>query len=69
MKRKLSELAAEALRDIEDDKDGEDGSSGVKNKAKTNDKKDGPHDQFGRNVHAMVRFASKVAEELGDKSK
>lgn len=69
LKRKLSELAAEALRDVEDDKDGEDGSSGGKNKAKTNDKKEGPHDQFGRNVHAMVRFASKVAEELVDKSK
>ena len=66
LKRKLSEVAAAALREIDDEDDGS--STTVKKSGKgkkTSDKKAGePHDQFGRNVHAMVRFANDVVEEL-----
>ena len=62
LKRKLSEIVADAVRDM-DDIDGD--GSGEKGKAtKTGDTKAGPQDQFGRNVHAAVRFANKVVAEL-----
>ena len=62
LKRKLSEIVADAVRDM-DDIDGD--GSGEKGKAtKTGETKAGPQDQFGRNVHAAVRFANKVVAEL-----
>ena len=69
LKRKLSEMAAEVLRDIDDkDDDGSSGAAAAKSKAKTKETAGGPHDQFGRHVNAMVRFAQKVATEIDDKS-
>jgi hypothetical protein len=50
-----------------DDSGSSKASASAKRKGKTSDKKSSvPSDQFGRNVHAMVRFANKVAEELAD---
>jgi hypothetical protein len=63
LKRRLSKVAADVLRDMDDKSD--DGSSGKKGKAKTG-ADEGPHDQFGRKVHALVRFANEVATVLDD---
>ena len=71
LKRKLSAVAAKALREIDDDNEDDGSSSGKKSgkpKKKTSEKSGEAHDQFGRNVHAMVKFASKVAAELDDAS-
>ena len=64
LKQKLSEMAADAIRDIEDS-----GGGGTEEKGKAGKTGDaGPQDQFGRNVHAAVRFANKVASELAGNS-
>ena len=74
LKRKLSELAAETARELEvdADDDSDDGkkSGGKKTAAKGGTTSGGPHDQFGRHVQAIAKFASKVATELeGSKKK
>ena len=54
----------DAIRDMDDS-----GGDGTKEKgeAKTGEK-EGPQNQFGRNVHAAVKFANKVAAELAGNS-
>lgn len=66
LKRKLAEMAAEVLRDADDKhgNDSDDGNSGG-DKKKKGKGGSGPQDQFGRNVHSLVKFARDVATELG----
>jgi hypothetical protein len=76
LKRRLSELATETLRGIEDMDDTGDDSDDGKPKArssKSNGKSTGePHDQFGRHIHKLVKFAHGVIAEMdsdGNKKK
>ena len=67
LKRKLSEIAADVVRELENT-DGGGSNEAAKTSAGAGNSSAGPQDQFGRNVHAAVRFADKVAAELAGKS-
>jgi hypothetical protein len=73
LKRKLSEIATEVLQEFNErhasdgDGSGNDKGKGGKKSGDTANASDGPHNQFGRNVHSVAKeFAKKAAEAIGD---
>ena len=68
LKRKLSEVAVETLGRHDDDDDGSSTGKKSDRAKKTSEKSGDAHDQFGRNVHSMVKFANKVVQVLADRS-